>query len=126
MKTGQKVAILGASTNPDRYSYKALKKLQNYDQIPFPINPKLSEVEGVKCFASIEDLSKDQKEIDTLTLYVNPGLSSPLLDQMIKLRPKRIIFNPGSENSALYEELEQNGIEVLEACTLVLLSTDQF
>lgn len=126
MKTGQKVAILGASQNTERYSFKALKKLQEHDQIPFPINPKLKDVEGVKCYSSIGDLSKDHPEIDTLTVYVNPSLSTPMIEEMIKLKPNRIIFNPGSENPELYNQLIKNGIEVLEACTLVLLSTDQF
>ena len=122
----EKVAILGASINPERYSYKAFLRLQEHGHIPFPISPKLNELEGVKCYHSPTELKAENIDIDTLTVYINPNNSSPLIDKILDLGPKRIIFNPGAENPTLYEKLKRKDIEVIEACTLVLLSTDQF
>lgn len=118
----EKVAILGASPKQERYSYKALVSLKNHGHEVFPISPRYKEIEGNEVYSSLSEL----KNIDTLTIYVNPSLSSDLKDEIIKLNPKRVIFNPGSENIELQKQLRDLGIEVLEACTLVLLSTDQF
>jgi hypothetical protein len=120
---GQKVAILGASANPERYAYRAFKMLKEYGHSPLPVNPKISDVEGVSVFANLHDI---KEPIDTLTMYVGPDISSSLRKEILQLKPKRVIFNPGSENSALEKELERAGIEVIEACTLVMLRTNQF
>lgn len=117
------VVILGASENPDRYSYKALKMLQQYGYTPLLVNPGLTAVEGIKVLASLSEISD---KIDTLTMYVSPQRSSPLVDQILALRPNRVIFNPGSENPDLEETLKAQGIEVVEGCTLVMLRTNQF
>lgn len=117
------VAILGASKNPERYSYKAFKMLQEYGHRAFPVSPKFAELEGVPACGRLTEI-KDQ--IDTLTMYVGPAISSRLSADILSLRPRRVIFNPGSENPKLRETLRQNGIEVEEACTLVLLRTNQF
>ena len=118
----EKVAILGASTDPERYSYKALKKLLESGHEPLLVSPKYDEIEGHKVYKTLEDLPS----FDTLTVYVNPQISSNLKESIVSLKPKRVIFNPGSENSELQKELKDSGFEVIEACTLVLLSTDQF
>lgn len=117
------VAILGASDNPDRYSYKAFKMLRQHGHTPVPISVKLQELEGIPALASLADI---KVPVDTLTMYVAPDKSSPLQNEILKLRPKRVIFNPGSENPPLAERLRTAGIEVEEACTLVLLRTNQF
>jgi predicted CoA-binding protein len=119
----EKVAILGASVNPERYAYKAFHMLREYGHTVFPVTPKFAEQEGVKAVAKLSQLTVP---IDTLTMYVGPDISTKLKDEIVALHPKRVIFNPGSENPALQSDLQAAGIEVEEACTLVLLRTGQF
>ena len=88
-----------------------------------PVHPALSKIEEV---AVLPNLQSVNGEVDTLTLYVNPTISEPLADEIIALKPKRVIFNPGTESSHLVEKLEAAGISAEEACTLVLLETGQF
>lgn len=118
-----KVAILGASKNPGRYSYRAFKMLQEYGHTPVPVTPKFAELEGVKAFNTLRDI---KEPVDTLTMYVGPDISTKLRDDILQLKPRRVIFNPGSENPSLQEDLRKLGVEVEEACTLVLLRTHQF
>ncbi len=120
------VAVLGASDNPERYSYKAVRMLTDHKHTALPIHPKLKEVLGHKCYASLSDLAASSIPVHTLTMYVGAAISSGLSEAIIKLAPKRVIFNPGSENPTLQTALEAKGMEVEEACTLVLLSTGQF
>lgn len=122
----ENVIIIGASDKPDRYSYKAFHLLKDYGHQPILINPKLAEIEGTKCYPDILAAKKDYPSIDTITVYVNPEISTKMTDEMLKVAPKRVIFNPGSENAGIYEKLDQKGIESEEACTLVLLRTNQF
>jgi hypothetical protein len=75
---------------------------------------------------AVPDLPSIKGSVDTLTMYVNPQVSSKLLQQILDLGPKRVIFNPGAENPELMEELKKAGIKVIEACTLVLLRTGQY
>jgi predicted CoA-binding protein len=119
----QTVAILGASQNPSRYAYLAFQKLRQHGHHVIPVNPGFAALEGVPVVPSLKDI---REPIDTLTMYVGPKRSSELQDEIVKLKPKRVIFNPGSENPALAAVLRQAGVSVEEACTLVLLSTDQF
>lgn len=120
------VAVLGASSDPNRYSYKAIQLLKEYGHTPVPVHPRETEVLGYKVFSEIKELVKQGKKIDTLTMYVNPALSTKYQQDIIDLQPKRVIFNPGSENPTLEKALTDKGIKVEEACTLVLLRTDQF
>ena len=117
------VAVLGASANPERYSHKVVVRLMAHGHTVFPVNPGLKSLLGLKVFASLADLPAPPH---TVTLYVGPERSTALADTIVATRPRRVIFNPGSENPALAERLKRSGIEVLEACTLVLLSTGQF
>lgn len=117
------VAILGASKNKERYSYLAFKMLQEYGHTPVLVSPKFAELEGFKAYASLDDV---KEEIDTLTMYVGPDISTKLKAEILALKPRRVIFNPGSENAALQKDLSEAGVEVEEACTLVLLRTKQF
>ena len=114
----KKTLVLGATTNPDRYAYKAVHKLveAGHEVVPFGI--KNGEVAGIP----IEKEQKVFEGIDTVTLYVGPDRQMPYLDYILSLKPKRVLFNPGTENPAFKLLLEQNGIETEEACTLVLLS----
>ncbi|TDJ08807.1 MAG: CoA-binding protein [Deltaproteobacteria bacterium] len=117
------VVILGASDHPGRYSHMAQVLLLEKGHIPLPVNPRLESIEGIKCFPHIKDI--DEK-IDTLTVYVNPHISDSLAKEIFDLGVKRVIFNPGSENESLYKPLRKRGVEIIEACTLVMLRTGQF
>ena len=120
--TSETVVILGASDNPERYSHKAMLMLQKYGHKPVLVSPRYECINGLTVHKTLNEIS----EADTLTMYVNPKISSPLVDVILALRPKRVIFNPGTENPELSDILIKNGIEVEDACTLVLLSTGQF
>lgn len=126
MKKKEIVVILGASDKPERYSYKAFKLLTEYGHQTILVHPKLKDVEGQICFADLNQVIAKNIKPDTLTLYVNPEISSAMMDQIIALKPGRVIFNPGSENSDLMDMLSENKIPYEEACTLVLLKTGQF
>lgn len=123
MKPKHVVAILGASSDPERYSFKAFRMLQEYGHTPIPVHPTLTELEGLQVVPTLKDVSRP---VDTLTMYVGPQRSASMLNDILALKPKRVIFNPGSENPSLEADLSKSGIEVLEACTLVLLRTNQF
>lgn len=119
----ERVVILGASDKPDRYSYRALLLLRQHGHEVLPVHPKLTQIEGVPVVA---DISTIEGTVDTVTMYVGPAISSALQDKLTALKPKRVIFNPGTENAALQAHLTKAGIACEEACTLVLLNTDQF
>ena len=120
---GQKVAILGASKNPDRYSHRAFTMLREYGHTPLPVNPGFNELEGVPVFGKLLEVPQP---VDTLTMYVGPEISTKLKDDILALKPQRVIFNPGSENRNLEADLREAGIQVIDACTLVMLRTNQF
>ena len=122
-RPGSRVAVLGASTKDDRYSFKAVKMLAEHDHIPIPVHPKGHVVNGITAVKSLDDITEP---VDTLTLYVNSKISSLAQESILKLKPRRVIFNPGAENRELAKALNEAGIETIEACTLVMLTTDQF
>jgi predicted CoA-binding protein len=115
--------VLGASDNPERTSYQAIERLLRHGYTVIPINPKGGQILGQNVVTALEQV---QQPVDTVTMYVGPDRQDALIDTLITLGPRRIIFNPGSENPAIYYRLQQAGITVVEACTLVLLSTGQF
>ncbi len=117
------VTVLGASPNEDRYSYKAVKMLREHGHSPIPVHPAGHDVLGIKGLKSLDEVSGP---VDTLTMYVGAQISEGEVDRILKLKPRRVIFNPGSENESLAEKLRAAGIEVIFACTLVMLQTDQF
>ena len=123
MKKQETVAILGASTNPERYSYKALKMLLEHGHTPLPVNPAISTIEGVRVINSIDALPRP---VDTLTIYVKPAILATMVPQILALSPGRVIFNPGTESTQIAAQFNAANIETVEACTLVLLSTGQF
>lgn len=118
----KKTLILGASANPQRYSYLALDRLRNAGHEVVAIGRRNALVENVQ----IDTEQKPYPDVHTVTLYLNPAHQEEYYDYILSLRPQRIIFNPGAENEALRQLAEENGIETLEACTLVLLSTGQY
>lgn len=120
------VAVLGASSDSSRYAYKAMEMLTEYGHEPIPVHPRESEVLGKKVIPNIGELAQSGKKIDTVTVYVNSAISAKYEKDLIKLAPKRVIFNPGAENPSLAKSLHENGIKVENACTLVLLRTSQY
>jgi predicted CoA-binding protein len=122
-RSGETVAVLGASPKPDRYAYKAFELLREYGHHPLPVNPAFDEILGEKCYPTVSDAPGP---IDTVTLYLGEARSTPLIGEIIGAKPRRIIMNPGAENSALATKAEEAGIEVVEGCTLVMLRMGQF
>jgi predicted CoA-binding protein len=116
------VLVIGASNNPDRYAYKAIEMLLKYSHQPIPFSKKKAEV----CGLVIENEWKSWGDVHTVTLYINPELQKAYYQDIIALKPQRVIFNPGTENPEFEVLLKENGIEPTEACTLVMLSTGQF
>jgi predicted CoA-binding protein len=117
------VAILGASPKPDRYAYRAMQLLREHGHRAIPINPAYEEVLGEKCYRSIANVPD---KIDTVTLYLGKARSSPLIDDIVGAKPRRIIMNPGAENGDLRTKARELGIEVVEDCTLVMLRSGTF
>ena len=127
MSEKENVVVLGASTNPERYSHKAIVMLKTCGHTSIPVNPKFQEVEGLKCYRDLFEVNEIlQQGPETLTVYIKAEISNKLHQEFLNLNPKRVIFNPGSENPELQKVCENAGIQVLNACTLVLLRTDQF
>ena len=119
----ERVVIVGASDKPDRYAFQAFTMLRDHGHEVVPVHPRLSEIEGVPV---VSELSQVTGAVDTVTLYVGPAISSGLAEALIALHPRRVITNPGTENPALEAKLQAAGIDVQQACTLVLLRTGQF
>ena len=118
----KKTLVIGASLKPERYSNIAIKRLRKYKHDVRAFGLKAGMVQDV----SIDTELMPYKDIDTVTLYLNPMRQKPYYDYIIGLNPKRVIFNPGTENSEFYNLLKQNNIEFEVACTLVLLGTNQY
>lgn len=118
----KKTLVLGASENPARYSFEAVTRLRKHGHEVVAVGRKAAVVAGVQ----IETEPPAAKAIDTVTLYLNPTAQKPYYDYILGLKPKRIIFNPGTENDELEELAKRNGITTLEACTLVMLNTGQY
>lgn len=118
----KKTLIIGATSNPSRYAYLAANKLVRFGHPIVNVGLKTGEVAGV----AIEKPEAIHNDIDTITLYVGTHNQPPLYNYILNTNPKRIIFNPGTENPELEDLASQKGIETLEACTLVLLSTGQY
>lgn len=123
MADSQTVAILGASADPERYSYKAQRLLKQYGHKVIPISLKEVSLDGDLVAGKLAEI---ETPVDTLTMYVRPALSTPIREDIERLRPGRVIFNPGTENPDLAAALNKVGIATEEACTLVLLRTGQF
>ena len=117
-----KTLVFGASLNPERYSNIAIHKLKNAGETIVAFGMKEGEVAGI----TIDTELKSYSDVDTVTLYMNPWRQKAYYTYLIGLSPKRIIFNPGTENPQFYRLLTDNNIAVEVACTLVLLATDQY
>ena len=123
MPAPQTVAILGASADPERYAFKAQRLLKEHGYRVIPVNAKESVIDGDATVASLADI---KVPVHTLTVYVRPALSDRHREDIERLKPQRVIFNPGTENASLAAALEEAGIRIRDACTLVLLRTGDF
>ena len=119
----KKTVIIGASPNPARYAYLAAGMLTEYENEIVPLGIKRGEVNGKQ----ILDIRQKPaiKDVDTVTLYIGPRHQPEWYDYILSLKPKRIIFNPGTENNEFEKLAEEHGIEAMQACTLVLLRSHQ-
>ena len=122
MPQQKKTLVLGASSNPARYSYLAINRLLSHGYPVVAIGNRAGKVQDVDIITDHPAMD----DIDTITLYLNPTNQIPYYDYILSLKPKRVIFNPGTENDELERKLVQKGVHTQEACTLVMLSTGQY
>ena len=118
----KKTVVLGASPNPSRYSYLAVNRLEAHGHTVIPIGRRKGAINN----STIFNEPVNEENVDTVTLYLNAQNQKQYYDYILSLSPKRIIFNPGAENNELANLAVQNNIQPMEACTLVLLSTNQY
>lgn len=112
-------AVVGASTKPSRYGYKIVKELEDSGYNVLPVSPKYPDIDGTKAYQSLLDIEGD---IDVVNFVVNPHIGIRVLDECIAKGVKKILLQPGTVSSELVDKAKSSGIEVLEACILVLLS----
>ncbi|WP_300977692.1 CoA-binding protein [Flavobacterium sp.] len=122
MTKNKKTVVLGATSKPEKYAFKAISLLVEKGHAVIAIGQNAGEVAGVK----IKTKAIPLKNIDTITLYLNPSRQRDYYNYIVEAKPKRVIFNPGTENPELYQLLALNGIQKEVACTLVLLTTNQY
>ncbi len=124
MENGKRTtAILGASDDPERYAYKAMERLLEKGHQVVLVNPKLGPFRELPVVDSLADISET---IDTVTVYLSAKRSTPLEKELVAMKPKRVVFNPGAENGDLEAALDAAGIPWMHACTLVLLATGKY
>ena len=119
---GKKTVVIGASPNPERFSFKAVRKLQQYHHLVIAVGIRDGSIDDIqiqKGFPAVQDTH-------TVTLYIGPPRQPDYYSYILSLKPRRIIFNPGTYNDELTDLAEKNGINVMEACTLVLLATGNY
>ncbi len=114
--------VFGASLKPNRYSNLVIHRLVEKEIETQAFGLRLGTIKGIEVKTKLEEI----QDTHTVTLYLNPARQLGYYQNILALKPKRVIFNPGTENPEFYELLQENGIEVEVACTLVLLSTGQY
>ena len=117
------VAIIGASEKKDRFAHMAMESLVEHGHDVRLVNPFKESIDGEKCFKTVTDI---KEKINTITLYVNPKRFRGHVEEVIKVKPGRVIMNPGTEDDEMEQRLKDAGISVLRACTLVLLSQGRY
>lgn len=118
----KKTLVIGASDNPARYSYLAVQQLTRHGHPVIALGKRAGQIGDVPIVTE----KPTAGDIDTVTLYLNPTHQEAYYDYILSLHPQRILFNPGTENEAFEEKAREQGIQAMEACTLVLLSTNQY
>jgi uncharacterized protein len=116
-------AVVGASADETKYSNMAIRNLLEAGQEVICISPKPVGLDGCDEYNELEEINKN---VDTVTVYISPKRQDKMLQDLLVLKPTRVIFNPGTENPSAYQDLENADIKVMEACTLVMLSTGQY
>ncbi len=119
----RRVAVVGASENPARYSNRAMRMLEANGFTPVPVSKSGKAMLGFPGYVSLAAIPDP---VDTVTVYLGPERQEPVIHDILVIKPRRVIFNPGAESPSAAACLEQHGIATLEACTLVLLGTGQF
>ena len=119
LAVGERCAI----TIPSRYAFKAQRLLHEQGHRVVPVTARAAQVDGVEAVHTLADIGAP---VDTVTVYLRPSISARYLEQLLALRPRRVIFNPGAENPSLAGALRAAGIACLEECTLVLLRSGRF
>ena len=114
--------VIGVSENTERYSNRAVRMLRSHNIPVTAIGIREGQIDDVKIITTKPNL----KDIHSVSLYINPQLQKKYYDYILSLKPKRIIFNPGTENPELLEKVKNEGIDPIEACTLVMLSTGSY
>jgi len=114
--------VFGASLKPNRYSNIAINRLAEKGIATQAFGLQVGVINGVEISTNLDNI----QNIHTITLYLNPKRQEAHYNDIINLQPLRVIFNPGTENPTFYRLLEKNGIDVVIACTLVLLATNQY
>jgi predicted CoA-binding protein len=122
METAKKTLVLGASSNPSRYSFMAMNRLKAHRHPVVAVGRRDEDVAGIH----ISKIPVTEEGVDTVTLYLNPTHQKEYYDYILNLNPQRIIFNPGTENPELMKMAKERGIEPVVACTLVMLATGQY
>ena len=117
------VAIIGASEKKNRFAHKAMTALMEHGHDVRLVNPFKETIDGYQCFKSVTEI---KEKINTITLYVNATRFRDHIEEVIQVKPERVIMNPGTEDVEIEKVLEESGIRVLRACTLVLLSGGEF
>lgn len=118
----KKTLVLGASTNPLRYSNTAVKRLKQQGFEVVPVSNKTGDIDGIDILQGRPEV----EDVHTVTLYMNPKRQQDYYDYILSLRPKRIIFNPGTENPEFIQKIREAGIEAIIACNLVMLATGEY
>ena len=122
MQQSKKILVVGASENPQRYSNKAIRKLLRYGYEVVPLAPRPGQVAGVSFVTGYPEV----KDIHTITLYIGPARQAAFYDYLLSLQPRRIIFNPGTENNTFLQKAQEQGVETIQDCTLIMLETGVF
>ncbi len=117
------VAVLGATPKPGRFAHQAVLLLKKHEYKITPVHPRFENIEGLK---AVKHLAEITDPVDTLTLYIGATKLDAMVDEVIALKPKRVIFNPGTESRALQKALSANNIPWVEDCTLVMLNSGRF
>ena len=118
----KRTIVLGASPNPSRYAYMAVERLHRAGHEVYPVGIR----EGMIGEISIDTGKPSLSDIDTISLYLGPDKQKEWYPYILSVQPHRLLFNPGTENPELQALADQHGIATQEACTLVLLQTDQY
>jgi predicted CoA-binding protein len=122
MQPSKKTLVVGASEKPHRYANKAIRKLLRYGHEVVPLALRSGQVAGIPFVIGFPKL----EDIHTITLYIGPARQPGYYDYLLSLKPRRIIFNPGTENHTLLKKAQEQGVETIQDCTLIMLETGVF